>query len=167
MLHTTTKNQDIVGTREAKHTHLRVLILEDNSQHLELLFQELNKAGFELQADAVDTEKAFVEKLKSQNYDIILSDNNVRAWSGVEAFHRVKRSGKDVPFILVTGTIGDEAAVELIREGMADYVLKDRLIRLPSAVRRAIQEKITRDGHELAMRALRESHVPDFLYQDE
>jgi two-component system, cell cycle sensor histidine kinase and response regulator CckA len=136
---------------------LRVLMLEDNPRDVELCIQELNKAGFELQADVVDTEEAFAAKLQSCIYDLILSDYRIPAWSGVEAFHLLKQSGKDIPFILVTGTLGEEAAVDLIKEGVADYVLKDRLVRLPLAVRRALQEKTTRDERERAIRSLRQS----------
>ena len=143
--------------RPAVSMPLRVLILEDNPRDVELCIQELKKAGFELQADAVDTEEAFAAKLQSRIYDLILSDFRIPTWSGVEAFHLLKQSGKDIPFILVTGTLGEEAAVDLIKEGVADYILKDRLVRLPLAVRRALQEKTTRDERELAIQSLRES----------
>jgi two-component system, cell cycle sensor histidine kinase and response regulator CckA len=136
---------------------LRVLILEDNPRDAELSTLELTKAGFEVQADAVDTEEAFVTKLQSCVYDLILSDFRIPTWSGVEAFHLLKQSGKDIPFILVTGTLGEEAAVDLIKEGVADYILKDRLVRLPLAVHRALQEKTTRDERERAIQSLRES----------
>src|ERR1022692_373238 len=85
---------------------LRVLILEDNPRDVELCIEELKKAGFELQADAVDTEEAFSTRLQSRVYDLILSDFRIPTWSGVEAFHLLKQSGKDIPFILVTGTLG-------------------------------------------------------------
>lgn len=143
--------------RPAVSMPLRVLMLEDNPRDVELCIQELKKAGFELQADAVDTEEAFAAKLQSCIYDLILSDFRIPTWSGVEAFHLLKQSGKDIPFILVTGTLGEEAAVDLIKEGVADYILKDRLVRLPLAVRRALQEKTTRDERELAIQSLRES----------
>jgi two-component system cell cycle sensor histidine kinase/response regulator CckA len=138
-------------------TPLRVLILEDNPRDVELCIQELNKAGFELQADAVDTEEGFASKLQSCDYDLILSDFRIPTWSGLEAFRLLKQKGKDIPFILVTGTLGEEAAVDLIKEGVADYILKDSLVRLPSAVRRALEEKITRDERERAIQSLRES----------
>ena len=73
--------------RPAVSMPLRVLILEDNPRDVELCIQELNKAGFELQADAVDTEEAFAAKLQSGIYDLILSDYRMPGWSGVEAFH--------------------------------------------------------------------------------
>src|SRR5580698_7450973 len=94
-------------------TPLRVLILEDNPRDVELCIQELNKAGFDLQAEAVDTEEGFAAKLHSSVFDLILSNYRIPAWSGVEAFHLLKQSGKDIPFILVTGTLGEEAAVDL------------------------------------------------------
>jgi PAS domain S-box-containing protein len=136
---------------------LRVLIVEDNPRDIELCIQELNKAGFATDADIVDTEEGFAARLQSQVYDLILSDYRMPAWNGLEAFRLLKQSGRDIPFILVTGTLGEEAAVDLIKEGVADYILKERLVRLPSSVRRALQEKATRDERERATRALRES----------
>src|ERR1700722_2343913 len=120
---------------------LRVLILEDKQQDVELCFLEVQKAGFELHADVVDTEEAFTEKLRSHVYDLILSDYGIPAWSGMEAFRLLQQSGKSIPFILVTGSLGEEAAVDLIKEGITDYILKDRLTRLPSAIHRALKEK--------------------------
>jgi PAS domain S-box-containing protein len=105
----------------------------------------------------VDTKEAFATKLQSRVYDLILSDYRIAAWSGTEAFHLLKQSGKDIPFIVVTATLGEEVAVDLIKEGVADYVLKDRLVRLPLAVRRALQEKTTRDERERASLSLRQS----------
>ena len=136
---------------------LRVLMLEDNPLDIELSLQELKKAGFKVQADTVDTEEGFAAKLRTGVYDLILSDFRIPAWSGIEAFHLLQQSGKDIPFILVTGTLGEEAAVDLIKEGVADYILKDRLARLPSAIHRALQEKGLRDEREHAIHSLRKS----------
>src|SRR6202012_449275 len=101
--------------------------------------------GIKFSADTVAAEEAFIARLECRNYDLILSDYRIPGWTGVEAFRFLKKSGKDIPFILVTGTLGEELAVDLIKEGVADYILKDRLARLPLAVRRTLQEKITRD----------------------
>jgi two-component system, cell cycle sensor histidine kinase and response regulator CckA len=136
---------------------LRVLILDNNPQDAEMAIIELRNAGLVLQADVVDTEVDFTSRLQSRVYDLILSDFRLPAWSGVDAFHLLRQSGKDIPFILVTGTLGEEAAVDLIKEGVADYVLKDRLARLPVAVRRALEEKSTCDERERAIQALRDS----------
>ncbi len=136
---------------------LRVLILEDNSRDAEFCIAELKRNGFAVRADVVDAEEPFVAKLQSATYDVILSDYRIPNWNGAEAFHRLKQSGKDIPFILVTGALGEETAVDLIRGGVTDYILKDRLVRLPSAVLRAIQEKMMRDERGRAIQALRDS----------
>ena len=144
----TTPTNETVGRLQDYNdapTRLRVLILEDNQRDAELFIRKLQEAGFELDADTVDTEEAFVASLRFRVYDLILSDYSIPEWSGLEAFRFVKRSGMNIPFVLVTGTLGEEAAVDLIKEGVADYILKDRLTRLPSAVRRALDEKLTRD----------------------
>lgn len=99
---------------------IRILMLEDSSRDAELCFRELSKAGFTLQTDVVDTEEAFAVKINSQIYDVVLSDYGIPGWSGIEAFQLLKHSGKDIPFILVTGSLGEEAAVDLIKEGVAD-----------------------------------------------
>ncbi len=138
-------------------TPLRLLILDDDALDADLCIRELKKAGFTLRADVVDTQDGFAEKLQSRDYDLILSDFRIPTWSGIGAFRHLKESGKDIPFILVTGTLGEEAAVDLIKEGIADYILKDRLARLPLAVERALQEKSTRDERERAIQSLRES----------
>ena len=156
---TTPANETVGPLQACNHapTRLRVLILEDNQPDAELFIRKLQEAGFELDADTVDTEQAFVASLRFRAYDLILSDYTIPQWSGLEAFRFVKRSGINVPFVLVTGTLGEEAAVDLIKEGVADYILKDRLTRLPSAVRRALDEKLTRDEAARARQALRDS----------
>jgi PAS domain S-box-containing protein len=136
---------------------LRVLVLEDNPRDAELCIRALRNAGFELQSAIVDTQESFAAKLQSQDYDVVLADFRIPGWNGAEAFRLLKKSGKDTPFILVTGALGEETAVDLIKEGVTDYILKDRLIRLPSAVRRALKEKSTRDERERATQALEES----------
>ncbi len=145
------------ATGPSGSTLLRVLILEDNPADAELSVRELKKAGFDPQFEVVDGEEAFLAELHSQSYDVILADYRIPSWNGAEAFRRLQQSGKDIPFILVTGAIGEEAAVELIKEGIADYILKDRLIRLPSAVRRALREKMIRHERERAIQSLRRS----------
>jgi two-component system, cell cycle sensor histidine kinase and response regulator CckA len=136
---------------------LRVLILEDNPQDAELCIRELNKGGFEPHADVADSEESFAARLQSRIYDLILAANGIPQWSAVEAFHLLQQSGRDIPFILVTSTMGEEAAVALVKEGAADYILKDRLVRLPTATRRAMEERSARNERERAVKYLRKS----------
>jgi diguanylate cyclase (GGDEF)-like protein/PAS domain S-box-containing protein len=124
---------------------LRVLCAEDVPADAELYLRVLQEAGYQIAADVVSTREEFARKLESGSYDVVLSDYRMPGWSGTDALEVLKRSAKDIPFLLVTGTIGEEAAAECIKQGAADYILKDRPTRLPTAIRRALEEKAARD----------------------
>jgi diguanylate cyclase (GGDEF)-like protein/PAS domain S-box-containing protein len=141
------------GTSRALH----VLFVEDCQADVDLCLRELRRAKVEILADVVQTREEFVERVRTKTYDVILSDYRMPAWSGPEAFECLKSEGKEIPFILVTGTLGEEAAVECIKRGMSDYVLKDRLVRLPLAINRAIEEKNAREQKARMEEELRRS----------
>lgn len=126
-------------------TPLRVLIAEDNPRDVKLVVAALERSGYRLNYEAVDSRSSFEEQLKQGDYEIIISDYNLRDWTAIEALEIVKNSGKDIPVVVVSGSLGDESAVELIKQGAADYVLKDRTARLPSAIQRALEEKSLRE----------------------
>jgi light-regulated signal transduction histidine kinase (bacteriophytochrome) len=107
----------------------------------ELIAQALRKGGFAVTAAVVQTEAAFEKQLRAHPPDIVLADYNLPQWKGVEAVEVLRREGLDIPLILVSGALGDVTAVECIKRGVTDYVLKDGLARLPEAVRRALHEK--------------------------
>jgi PAS domain S-box-containing protein len=119
--------------------------VEDVPADAELYLRVLQEAGYEVAADVVSTREEFSRKLESGSYDVVLSDHLMPGWSGTDALEALKRSTKDIPFLLVTGTIGEEAAAECIKQGAADYILKDRPTRLPTAIRRALEEKALRE----------------------
>ena len=129
---------------------LRVLMVEDQPLDAELCVRELVKAGYEVHTDRVDSHAQFAARLASKDYDIVISDYGIPGWSGMDAFRQLKKTGLDIPFILVTGTLGEEAAVELMRGGLSDYILKDRLVRLPMAVRGALADKEAREARRRA-----------------
>jgi signal transduction histidine kinase len=129
---------------------LRVLIVEDNKADAELCLQELKSVGYSPTADVVETPLAFAARLREQSYDVILADYRIPGWSGMEALVLLKQTGKDIPFIVVTGALGDEAAVQCIKAGAGDYILKDRLARLPQAIFHLIEEKRLREASKLA-----------------
>jgi two-component system cell cycle sensor histidine kinase/response regulator CckA len=133
---------------------LRVLYVESSPADAELVLLQLKKAGFDLTADVVSTRDDFLEKLRFGPYDIILTDCRLPNWSGMDALEFVRQNAKDTPFILVTGTLGDEAAVECIKKGATDYILKDRPWRLPAAVRRALRDKAQGRERERAAEAI-------------
>lgn len=127
------------------HGKLRVLLIEDDPVDKELALRELRAGGFDPEADMVQTEEEFVAQLKKAHYHVILADYKLPQWRGTDALEILKRLGIDIPVILVTGSLGDEMAVECIKQGTTDYVLKDHLPRLSIAVRRALQESRLRD----------------------
>ncbi|HLK47398.1 MAG TPA: hybrid sensor histidine kinase/response regulator [Bryobacteraceae bacterium] len=136
---------------------LRILAFEDNPEDLELSLRVLRGAGFDVTADVVLTLEELERRVKAGSYDILLSDYRMPRATGMEAFEIVQGLGTDLPFVLVTGYLGDEMAVECLKRGVSDYVLKDRLARLPSAVQRAIEEKRLRAERRRAEEALRHS----------
>src|SRR5215211_4795819 len=134
----------------AKHTlapgaACRILYAEDNAIDAELCLRQLQQVGFRVSADVVTSAAEFVRALTDKPYDLVLADYNLPGWSGMEALEILGRDGRDIPFILVTGTVGEETAVECIKAGATDYVLKDRPARLPLAVARAMREKRIRE----------------------
>jgi len=141
---------------------LKVLIVEDNPADAELLVIELTRAGFEPDWRRVDTEAAFLEQLNG-GLDLILSDYRMPAFNGLSALELLKQSGLEIPFILVSGTIGEDTAVQAMKNGATDYLLKDRLVRLGSAVLHALAEfqlrRERRKADDAAQRQLAELRV--------
>ncbi len=135
---------------------LRVLILEDRPTDAELMLYELRRAGFEPAWQRVETEADYLAAL-DPTLDLILADYTLPQFDALRALHLLQERGLDIPFIVVTATVSEEAAVECMKEGAADYLLKDRLARLGPAVERALQEKRLRDEKRQAEIALRES----------
>jgi DNA-binding NtrC family response regulator len=119
---------------------VRVLILEDNQSDVDLLIRELKKHGLHFTSEVVQTRESYVNALDNYNPDIILSDYSLPAFDGVSAFNIKQNKWPDIPFIIVSGSIGEERSVELIRDGVTDYALKDRLFSLPTKVSRALKD---------------------------
>ena len=122
---------------------------------MKLCQQELKKAGFEVTEDVVQTPEEFAVLVGAKPYDVVLADYNLPQWTGMDALKLLQQEKLDIPFILVTGMLGEEAAVECIKKGASDHILKDRVARLPVAVRRALEEKTLRDDRVRAEEALR------------
>lgn len=133
---------------------LQVLLLEDRLEDAELVLREVKRAGYRLTPTRVDTRQAYLEALENTP-DIILADYNLPQFTALEALHLLQERQLDIPFIVLTGTISEEAAVEAMRHGAADYLLKDRLSRLGQAIERALHEKNLRDEKRRADQALR------------
>jgi two-component system cell cycle sensor histidine kinase/response regulator CckA len=138
-------------------TPLRVMVIENAMADAELNLHELQHAGFQCRPHIVGTREEFLDHLRRFHYDIVLADYRLPGWTGMDALSVIRKSGSEIPFILVTGTLGEEIAVECIRQGVTDYVLKDHLARLPLVVSRALEEKTLRDARTFMVEALRQS----------
>ncbi len=137
-------------------TPLSVLILEDRPADAELVLHQLRRAGFEPAWERVETEADYLSRLDPA-LDVILADYAMSRFDSPRALQLLQERGLDIPFIIVSGTIGEEAAVAAMRRGAADCLLKDRLARLGPAVTRSLEQKQLRDQRARADEALRES----------
>jgi PAS domain S-box-containing protein len=119
---------------------LNILCLEDSPRDAEIMRALLIDAGYNLNMDCTALETEFVSLLRKHKYDIILSDFKLPGFDGFEALRWSVEICPDIPFICVSGTVGEETAIELLKKGAIDYILKDRLVRLPSVISRALGE---------------------------
>ncbi len=142
--------------RVNKPTPLHIIIIEDSADDATLLERALRRAGFEPTSKRVENEEQYRCALAT-DIDVIFSDFSLPTFSTQEALKILHESALEIPFIIVSGTIGEERAVESLRGGATDYVLKDRVARLGPAVRRALQEASERAERRKAELALRES----------
>lgn len=139
-------------------TFLRVLILEDQPDDCILMLRELQREGFTPDWQRVETESEYLALLQS-DFDLILSDYSLPQFDALRALQLAREQALDIPFIIVSGTISEEIAVECMKNGAADYLMKDRLMRLGPAVTHALREKQLREEKRQAEAALRESEM--------
>ncbi len=137
---------------------LRLLILEDNISDAELMLYQLRRAGYDPDWQRVDNEKDFLAALSGE-IQLVLADYRLPQFDASLALSLLKKSDLDIPFIVVTGSISEEVAVEMMRQGAADYLLKDRLARLGQAVARVLEEHGVRLAKQETENALRESEA--------
>ncbi len=142
------------GSAPQKHP-LRLLILENEPADAELCLLELRKAGFLLQEKIAQTRMEFEQAISASVPDVVLADFNLPGWNGMGALEVLRQKGLDSPLILVSGALGEESAVDCIKRGATDYVLKNNLARLPFAVERALEDRRLRDERARAQAALR------------
>jgi PAS domain S-box-containing protein len=144
--------------RTVETRRLRVLIAEDSPNDAELMLRELRRGGFDVVSQRVDTPEAFAEGL-TPDLDLILCDYVMPRFDAPRALSLLQDRGLDIPFLIVSGTIGEDLAVAAMRGGAADYLLKDRLARLGPAVRLALEKHQLRRAHAQAAESLQKSEV--------
>ena len=137
---------------------IRILHLEDDAADAELVAAILESAGMVCRIIRVQTGDAFGEALRQGEYDIILADFRLPAYDGMSALRLAQELARDVPFIFVSGVMGEDAAIEGLTEGATDYVLKEKLARLELAVKRALRDAENRRERKRAEKALKKAH---------
>jgi PAS domain S-box-containing protein len=133
---------------------VRILHLEDDPADARLIREQLRRSGLDAAITVAGSGEAFAVALSQGGFDLVLSDYHVPRFNGLEALELVRSHAPQLPFILVTGALGDERAVELLRSGATDFVLKDRLARLAPAIQRALSERAEQRQHEAAQAQL-------------
>ena len=153
---------------------LRVLIVEDSEDDAILLLRELKRGGYDPIFERVDTPAAMIEVLEKQTWDLLISDYSMPHFSAPEALKLLHKSGLDLPFIILSGKIGEDTAVAAMKAGAHDYIMKDNMARLIPAIERELQEVKMRREHKLAEEALQESEaknralldaIPDMMFR--
>lgn len=121
-------------------TPLRVLMIEDSEDDAVLLVRELQRGGYEVTSQRVDTPSAMSVAMDSQKWDLVICDYSMPHFSGTDALKLLRETGSEIPFIFLSGTIGEETAVAALKEGAQDYIMKGNLKRLLPAIRRELRE---------------------------
>ena len=138
-------------------SEIRVLLVEDREEDAELLLREMRRSHLPIVSLRVETAAAYEEALDTFAPDLILSDYTLPGFDGPLALKLARQRRPDTPFIFVSGTIGEERAIDALRQGAVDYVLKDNRARLVPAIERALKEVAERDARRWAQRELEES----------
>lgn len=134
---------------------IRLLLVEDSPEDAELLLWHLSRSGIEVECERVDTSDAMTESLEKGGWDLIISDYIMPGFNGLDALELLKARGEDTPFIIVSGKVGEETAVEAMKAGAHDYILKGNLTRLAPAILRELEESEMHRQRTLAEKELR------------
>ena len=146
-----------------KQVSLRLLMIEDNPDDEALVLRAIRKGGFNVEHVRVENSGDLLKVLRNKDWDIVLSDYQMPEFNGLVALKIVKDRNKDLPFIIVSGTIGEEVAVEAMRSGAQDYLMKDNLTRLVPAIRRELVDADERRALREAQQTLRHQAYHDIL----
>ena len=138
---------------------VRILFVNDKESDVELCLHELTRMDFAVSSDWVQIPAEYRERLRTQSYDVIVCDNSMPGWTGVEALELLHQSNQDIPFVLSSGNLEEEVTDSFIRKGVFDCVDKKRLNRLPLAVAMAVEEKSRREERNHAEKELRHSEA--------
>ncbi|MDB6122844.1 MAG: putative sensor protein [Pedosphaera sp.] len=137
---------------------LRVLIIEDSEADTLLVLRELKRGGFDPIFERVDSAAAMTMALGTSEWDAVVSDHSMPGFGSLEALRLLKQKGMDIPFIIVSAVIGEDVAVQAMKAGAHDYVMKGKLVRLVPAMERELREAANRRARRSAEEAMRRNH---------
>lgn len=149
--------ENIMAENPSPRKPLEILHLEDNEVEAEFFSLMIRRGGIECNITVTPTKEDFLRELPKPGRDLILSDNAIPQFSGKEALVLARNLRPDLPFIFLSGSIGEDAAIEALKTGATDYILKDRASRLSTAIQRALKEKEEQENRRKAEEALRRS----------
>jgi diguanylate cyclase (GGDEF)-like protein/PAS domain S-box-containing protein len=153
------EDQGAVGGAKRAAAALRIVIVEDSATDAELVMRELKRGGDQIHFERVDSSGALLAALERGPCDAVISDFGLPGFSGLDALQIVKSRDADMPFILVSGTVGEEVAVQMLKAGADDYVLKGNLARLPSALKAQLREAEERRARRRSEQGLRRAQA--------
>src|SRR6266850_7467556 len=139
-------------------TPLNLLVLDDNALDAELEVSELRRSGYDCDWRRVQTRDEFTAALDKADFELILADYNLPDFDGLSALRMLRERDLQIPFILISGTLGEERAIESVKTGATDYVMKERLERLAPVVTRALNDRLERASRRAAQQALSDAH---------
>lgn len=145
--------------REDAECTWRVLIVEDSKADAALLIRELSQGRFKVVTDVVQTRQAFKKCLAEQKWDCVIADYRLPQFSALEALASLKESGIDIPFLIVSGVVGEEMAIDAMKKGAHDFFLKGNFLRLLPAIEREIAEGLNRGARLNAEASLRKAVI--------
>src|SRR6266498_735866 len=149
----------VQSPNKTQNPDLRILYLEDNPMDAELVRVILGSAGINCTIKRIETREDFEASIEQEVWDLIISDFTLPEFDGVSALGLVRKKDPEVPFIFVSGTLGEDSAVESLRQGATDYILKDRMSRLAASVCRALHEAQVRTERRRDEQKIREQGV--------
>jgi len=147
------------NNRTPMKTKINILLLEDSSSDALLIENCISDSGLAFTIKRVETKKAFMDEFNKNKPDFVLSDYRLPDFDGMEALHYVKEHSPMTPFIIITGAVNEETAVECMKAGATDYILKDRMGRMPEAIRSALERKRAMEERETFEQDLQRSEV--------
>ena len=148
-----------MASEPATRRPLRALLIEDQEDDAALVVRHLRRHGFDVRWERVDSAEALHAQLDDDGWDVVVADYMIPGFSGLAGLHLIRERGLDLPYLLVSGSLGEEVAVEAMREGAADYIMKDNLIRLGPAIDRELREAAERRSRREAEEQLRASEA--------